>query len=244
MDNVALQAFWAPTLLLLLAGIHFLLVIGRMEKLFEEIQKAPSGNPPTPANKKRLQAGRAARMHLLRRAMQFLIVSGSFLGFALFLGHFLSGWLTIPGWLTNTFIYLGAFFLLNSWLLFIGEIMGWIQAMPLHVDRRLLGLEDHANASVPPMRIIFEFAGGPLDGKTVDGILGDQGEADRFYLLTNRGSVGQRFKLASDYAIEILSKTPSAKEAARLVQRHVYQVSDRLDAENEVLVRAEYVPKG
>lgn len=94
------------------------------------------------------------------------------------------------------------------------------------------------------MRVIFEFAGGPLDGKTVEGRLGDQGEAERFYLITRRGSLGQRFKLASDYAVEILSQSTKGNEVARLFQNHVYVVTDRLDGENEVLVRAEYAPRG
>lgn len=92
------------------------------------------------------------------------------------------------------------------------------------------------------MRILFEFAGGPLDGKTAEGDEGDNEEADRYYVLTNHGRIGQRFKVASDYAIERLAEERLQDDTPHHFQKHVYEVRDRADAEDEVLIRAEYVP--
>lgn len=91
------------------------------------------------------------------------------------------------------------------------------------------------------MMIIFEFAGGPLDGKSVTGIRGDQCEAERYYLLTHRGKIGQRFKIASEYAIDILADEGLQAETPHRFQRHIYEVVDRLEEHDEVLVRAKYV---
>ena len=88
------------------------------------------------------------------------------------------------------------------------------------------------------MNIIFEFVGGPFDGKTVTGGLGQGGDAERYYLLTNHGAVGQRFKAASDYAIEAL--TNATPDPTTSFQTHYYVVVDRLQGDAEVLVRAEY----
>ena len=91
------------------------------------------------------------------------------------------------------------------------------------------------------MKIIFEFAGGPLDGKAVTGIQGEQDEADRYYVLTHHGKIGQRFRLASDYAVEILTQEQLRIETPHHFQPHSYRVTDRLEADDEVLIRAEYV---
>jgi hypothetical protein len=93
------------------------------------------------------------------------------------------------------------------------------------------------------MRIIFEFAGGPLDGKSVIGRHGEQDEADRYYALTHHGKIGQRFRIASDYAVEILAREQLKIDAPHHFQQHVYRVTDRLEGEDEVLIRAEYVDK-
>lgn len=93
------------------------------------------------------------------------------------------------------------------------------------------------------MRIIFEFAGGPLDGKSVIGQHGQQDEADRYYALTHHGKIGQRFRIASDYAVEILAREQLKVDAPHHFQQHVYRVTDRLEGEDEVLIRAEYIDK-
>ena len=93
------------------------------------------------------------------------------------------------------------------------------------------------------LRITFEFVGGPNDGKVLHGTLGEPSDAERYYLFTNHGAVGQRFKMASQYAIETLAEEQLKDEKRHCFQRHFYVVSDRLEDGDEVWVRAEYVPK-
>lgn len=94
------------------------------------------------------------------------------------------------------------------------------------------------------LRISFEFVGGPNDGKALHGSLGDASDAERYYLFTNHGHVGQRFKVASDFAVEALVQEHSGEAGQRHHYRtHYYVVKERLEEEEEVLVRAEYVEK-
>jgi len=62
-------------------------------------------------------------------------------------------------------------------------------------------------------RLIFKFAGGPLDGKTVAGKPQEEGEARVYYILSYHGRLGRRFRVASDYAVNFLAteqlKVPS-----------------------------------
>lgn len=90
--------------------------------------------------------------------------------------------------------------------------------------------------------IIFEFLGGPSDGKSVQGALGDGDDAERYYLFTNRGTVGQRFKIASEYAVEILAHDELKVEERHHFQPHYYVVTERLEDGDEVWVRATYQP--
>jgi hypothetical protein len=90
----------------------------------------------------------------------------------------------------------------------------------------------------------FEFVGGPKDGRILEGWLGEGDELDRYYLFSNRGAVGQRFKVASDYAVEILLQEDPQAESRHNFQRHYYQVTDRIEEGGEVWVRAEYVRPG
>jgi hypothetical protein len=93
-------------------------------------------------------------------------------------------------------------------------------------------------------KITFEFEGGPFDGKTLVDDMGEGGDAERFYLLTNRGTVGQRFKVASDYAVETLANEQLQAEERHHFQKYFYVVTERMEDESgEVLVRAEYVLK-
>ncbi len=91
------------------------------------------------------------------------------------------------------------------------------------------------------MKIIFEFTGGPLDGKTVEGESGEQDEADRYFALTHHGKVGQRFRIGSDYAIDLLAAEGLKEDRPHHFRRHTYDVTDRLEGDDEVLIRAEYV---
>ena len=91
------------------------------------------------------------------------------------------------------------------------------------------------------LKITFQFVGGPFDGETLVGDLGDGGDAERFYLLTNRGAIGQRFKVASDYAVDTLAKEQLKSEERHYFQPHFYVVTEcGEDESGEVLVRAEY----
>lgn len=92
------------------------------------------------------------------------------------------------------------------------------------------------------LEIIFEFVGGPHDGKTLEGTLGEASDAERYYLVTNHGVVGQRFKVASPYAVETLAAEQLKDEAPRHFQRHYYVVTDKLEDGEQVWVRAAYVP--
>jgi hypothetical protein len=91
------------------------------------------------------------------------------------------------------------------------------------------------------MKIVFQFSGGPLDGKTVIGDFGGQDEADRYFALTNHGRIGQRFRVASQYAIDMLTQEQLKEERPHHFQEHVYRVTGRLEADEKTLVVAEYV---
>jgi len=91
--------------------------------------------------------------------------------------------------------------------------------------------------------VIFEFVGGPNDGKTVRGRLGESNDAHRYYLFSHHGRVGQAFKVASEYAIESLVARGAKEESLDRLQQHYYVVTDRLEGDGEVLVRAEYAPE-
>jgi hypothetical protein len=90
--------------------------------------------------------------------------------------------------------------------------------------------------------ILFEFLGGPSDGKSVQGALGDGGDAERYYLFTNHGTVGHRFKVASEYAVEILAHEKLKVEVPHHFQPHYYVVTERLEEGDEIWVRATYQP--
>ena len=93
------------------------------------------------------------------------------------------------------------------------------------------------------LKITFEFVGGPNDGVSLEGTLGDASDAERYYLFTNHGTVGQRFKVASEYAVETLAQETLQEERRHYFQPHYYVVTDHLADHNEVLVRAEYIEK-
>ncbi len=89
-------------------------------------------------------------------------------------------------------------------------------------------------------KVIFKFSGGPMDGKTVVGESGQDDEAHRYYALTYHGRVGQQFRIASDYAVDILTSGHGEEEASLRFQPHTYQVTDRIRNGDIVLIRAEY----
>jgi hypothetical protein len=92
------------------------------------------------------------------------------------------------------------------------------------------------------MRVIFKFSGGPLDGKKVVGEPGKPGEAEKYYALSYHGRVGQRFRTASDYAVKTLLEERLQVDRPHRFQQHVYEVIDRIDNGDVVLVQTRYVP--
>ncbi|MBW3539266.1 MAG: hypothetical protein KY476_03275 [Planctomycetes bacterium] len=92
------------------------------------------------------------------------------------------------------------------------------------------------------MHIKFEFVGGPHDGRVAAGFVGEAGDAERYYLFTNHGTLGYLFKVASEYAIETLAREGLRAEKKHHFQKHFYVIADRLEHQDEVCVRAKYVP--
>lgn len=93
------------------------------------------------------------------------------------------------------------------------------------------------------LKIIFEFVGGPYDGKVLHGSLGEPSDAERYYLFTNHGMIGQRLKVASQYAVETLAEEQLKEDRPHQFQRHFYVVTDRLEDGDEVWVCAQYMPE-
>ena len=91
------------------------------------------------------------------------------------------------------------------------------------------------------MRITFEFVGGPHDGKLLHGVVGEASDAERFLLGSKWGMVGQQFKVASEYAVEMLAEERLQEERRHYFQRHFYVVTDRPEDDAEVWVRATYL---
>jgi hypothetical protein len=91
-----------------------------------------------------------------------------------------------------------------------------------------------------PKKIVFKFLGGPKDGETLIGRVGSQGEAEGYYLLTNRGRLGQQFHTASEYAVEAIARRQGDEPFPRF-QRHVYEIADSFEDEEKVFIRARYV---
>ena len=94
------------------------------------------------------------------------------------------------------------------------------------------------------MKLIFKFSGGPLDGKTIVDEPGAAGEAHRYYALSYHGRVGQRFRTISEYAVRVLSKTGLSNDRRHFFQPHYYQVTDRIDNGDILVVRTQYVVAG
>ncbi len=90
-------------------------------------------------------------------------------------------------------------------------------------------------------KLIFKFFGGPLDGKTVTGRPNEEGEARTYYTLSCHGRRGQRFRIASEYAVDILASEQLKEERPHHFQQHVYEVVERIRNPHVILVRAEDV---
>jgi len=93
------------------------------------------------------------------------------------------------------------------------------------------------------LNITYEFIGGPNDGMVLEGRLGESSEAERYYLFSNRGAIGSRIKLVSPYTVEKIARHLWNEEKRIQFQRHFYQVTEHLEENEDVWVRAEYLPK-
>jgi hypothetical protein len=90
-------------------------------------------------------------------------------------------------------------------------------------------------------KMIFKFVGGPLDGKKIVGERGREKEVYRYYQLTDHGRIGQRFRTASDYAIEKLTREGLQQQQPHHFQPHVYEVVDRIDNGDVLMVLIQYI---
>jgi len=91
------------------------------------------------------------------------------------------------------------------------------------------------------LKINFEFIGGPHDGSILEGVVGEGSDAERYFLFSNWGRIGQRFKVASDYDVATLSRERLQDERRHYFQRHFYVVTDRFEDNDEIWVSARYL---
>ena len=66
-------------------------------------------------------------------------------------------------------------------------------------------------------------------------------EVRRYYALTHHGRVGQRFRTASEYAVNVLVDEQLQETAPHNFQQHVYEVVQRIQNGNVVLIQVQYV---
>jgi hypothetical protein len=93
------------------------------------------------------------------------------------------------------------------------------------------------------LKIIFEFIGGPHDGRTLEGVVGEGSDAERYFIFSNWGRIGQRLKVASDYAVETLARERLREDKRHYFHGHFYVVTEHLEDSGEVWVRARYRPR-
>jgi len=96
---------------------------------------------------------------------------------------------------------------------------------------------------VNDFRILVDFAGGPLDGRALDSDAMDldrdgASQARFVYLATDNGQIGKRFQLMSPHAWQLIEKHGHDAPAGHM---HKYEITDRLEENYEVLIRAKYI---
>jgi hypothetical protein len=93
-------------------------------------------------------------------------------------------------------------------------------------------------------RVVVEFVGGCMDGKTVCTYSEDPveaQEAEGYLWVSGDGAVGRRFMCASPAAMEAL-KQGSAKHGSELgLTFRKYEIFERMENGDEILVRAKNV---
>jgi hypothetical protein len=92
--------------------------------------------------------------------------------------------------------------------------------------------------------VLLEFVGGYWDGKFLDNESDDGMEvelANGYYRITDGGAVGQGFSGLLPEAAEFAQvRGWQAEEDAGLAGNHAYRVAERLEEDNEILVRFQY----
>ena len=91
------------------------------------------------------------------------------------------------------------------------------------------------------MNIIFEFVGGPMDGKVLRGTLGGTKRCRAMLSFLEPRTVGHQFKVASNYAVATLAEEQLKADRRHQFQQHYYVVTDRIEDGHQARVRAEYV---
>ncbi|MEX0677597.1 MAG: hypothetical protein WD063_11010 [Pirellulales bacterium] len=87
------------------------------------------------------------------------------------------------------------------------------------------------------MEVIFEFSGGSRDGQTDVGIA-----AQRHYFVTDKGTIGKRFWVATEHALNLLKEIgPDAARESGNARAEKYEVTERLDVGDEALVRCKFI---
>lgn len=90
--------------------------------------------------------------------------------------------------------------------------------------------------------IFVEYIGGPEDSRVLSSSspqASDAFLAHCVYAVTNRGTTGRQTVSLSEYGYREARRDAAPTE--KLLQGHVYEVCERLDEPNELLIRMKYV---
>ena len=96
------------------------------------------------------------------------------------------------------------------------------------------------------MRVLIEFIGGCWDGKNLDSQSADEVErtyVTGIYAMTHHGEVGRAFRGFSMDSLDQSRKKGLSMEKfidAGASANHRYTVTDRIERDNEILIRLEY----
>src|SRR5262245_30292085 len=93
------------------------------------------------------------------------------------------------------------------------------------------------------LEIIFEFVGGPNDGKIVEGALGESSDAERYYSTAYCEATLNRWPTVPWFVARSLAREQPKDEPSHHFQRHYYVVTDRLEDGDQVWVRTQYDPE-
>jgi len=98
-----------------------------------------------------------------------------------------------------------------------------------------------------PLRVILELIGGPMDGTSISESMVRLGEAFQSYeqavvqmafYQTDGGKVGQRFSILSPGRT---NRSIVLKEGETVAAVYRYEITDRLEGDQELMLRAAYI---